>query len=119
MPGGRPRKTTDGLSITGEEAETTESQTETEEDSPQEQTSSPIEPGGVYKGFHSDVILDGGDYQINKGLLGHRIRVEYNGEEIFNETSFDETGLYDTAVKAVKRHKAENFPDNEEEFDLG
>jgi hypothetical protein len=118
-----PGKQSDGMSITGEKEETTESQTETVEDSSMDQTSTPteeeFEPGGTFQSFHSDVILTGSAYQINDGLLGHRIRVEYDGKEIFNETSTDREGLEWSARDAVRRFKAEKFPEVEQEFDLG
>lgn len=92
-----------------------------EEDSSPEVTSSPteVEAGLRFHAYHSDVILEGGPYQVNDGLLGHRIRVTYGDAEVFNQTGVDDGGLLMEARDAVRRFKAKHFPDDEEEFDLG
>lgn len=116
---GRPRKTTDGMTITGEEKspETPETESQTPSVENSEAEAPKLDPGLQYRAFHSDVVMDT-PYSIHNGQVGHRVRVTYGDGEIFNETGFDRSGLEQEARDAIRLHRATNFPEGEKEFDL-
>lgn len=115
---GRPRKTTDGLTITGEEDQ--EATPEVQQDTEEETTEKPDDTGDGtgYRAFLKGVVVQDSPYGVSDGLVTTQARVTHNGKEIYKDTFLDRELAVEKAREAVLRHKILNNDAEEEEIEL-